>query len=219
MSVGLGREHVVAEIRSSLIMARLPWDEPPDLAQDCADLISQGRVILLFQDRSEYGPRALGNRSILARADDPAIRHRLNHVLKRRAWFQPFCPSMLASFAADALEPLPGPPNRHMTLAYRVLDSLTPTMAGVVSVDGTCRPQFVDDQCNSMLADILRALQARGEKPVVLNTSFNMHGEPLVDTPAEAVDVFTRSGSRCAGNWPLSRLPFASTVEAIASAL
>ena len=68
-------------------------------------------------------------------------------------------------------------------------------MAGVISVDGTCRPQFVDDHCDSMLGNILRALQGRGEKPVVLNTSFNIHGEPLVDNPAEAIDVFIRSGA------------------------
>lgn len=194
-SVGLGKEYGLRDIRASLTQAGMEWQEPSNLAERCANLLAQGRVVLLFQGKSEYGPRALGNRSILARADDPAIRDRLNHVLKRRAWFQPFCPSMLSSFAQGALEPMTGQANRFMTLAYRVLDSAQPALAGVVSVDHTCRPQFVDDDCDNMLGTILRALQARGEKPVVLNTSFNIHGEPLVETPAEAIDVFVRSGA------------------------
>jgi carbamoyltransferase len=143
----------------------------------------------------EYGPRALGHRSVLARPDRIDVRDRLNLVLKRRVWYQPFCPSMLESEAPRVLSDWTGGRNRAMTMAYAVADAYRSKLAGVTSVDGTCRPQVVSDDDPGAFAAVLREARRRWAAGVVLNTSFNIHGEPLVCTPAEAVDVFLRSGA------------------------
>src|SRR5207244_10555770 len=93
--------------RAGLVAAR-----PADLAIQVADLIAQGRIVLWFEGRMEYGPRALGHRSVLARPDRPEIRDRLNLVLKQRVWYQPFCPSMLETDARNVLSGYHGRPNR-----------------------------------------------------------------------------------------------------------
>ncbi len=143
----------------------------------------------------EYGPRALGHRSVLARPDRVELRDRLNLVLKRRVWYQPFCPSMLESEASRLLADWTGGRNRAMTMAYQVADEYRGRLAGVMSVDGTCRPQIVGDDERGPFADLLRIARRHWEVGAVLNTSFNIHGEPLVCSPDEAVDVFLRSGA------------------------
>jgi carbamoyltransferase len=157
--------------------------------------LAEGRIVMWFQGRMEYGPRALGHRSVLARPDRPELRDRLNLVLKRRVWYQPFCPSMLESEAARVLSDLSSRRNRCMTMAYEVAREHRAALAGVMSVDGTCRPQFVPDDQQSPFADLLRDARERWGTGAVLNTSFNIHGEPLVCSPVEAVDVFLRSGA------------------------
>src|SRR5262249_36587786 len=132
---------------------------------------------------------------ILARPDRPELRDRLNLILKRRGWYQPFCPSMLETEARAALADFKGAPNRHMTTAHRVGSESRPALAGVLSVDGTCRPQLVADDEPSPFGRLLRAVRRRLGHGAVLNTSFNIHGSPLVCTPAEALDVLTRSGA------------------------
>jgi carbamoyltransferase len=143
----------------------------------------------------EYGPRALGHRSVLARPDRPDLRDRLNLVLKRRVWYQPFCPSMLESEAVRLLADWRGGPNRAMTMAFEVAAEHRPTLAGVMSVDGTCRPQVVADDDDGPFAALLREARRQWRAGAVLNTSFNIHGEPLVCSPRDAVDVFLRSGA------------------------
>ena len=165
------------------------------IADDVADLIADGNVVMWFQGRMEYGPRALGYRSVLARPDRPELRDRLNLVLKRRVWYQPFCPSMLASEAPRLLEDWDGGANPHMTTAYMVRTACRGQVAGVIGPDGSCRPQIVPDTLDDPFAELLLAVRARIGAGVVLNTSFNIHGEPLVCTPDEAVDVFLRSGA------------------------
>jgi carbamoyltransferase len=180
---------------SSISRAGLRGERVPDIASRVTDLLADGRIVMWFQGAMEYGPRALGQRSVLARPDRLDIRDRLNLALKRRVWYQPFCPSMLESDAARLLADWAGGPNRAMTMAYRVADEYKCRMAGVMSVDGTCRPQIVADHEPGVFADVLRAARARWHFGAVLNTSFNIHGEPLVCTPGEAVDVFLRSGA------------------------
>jgi carbamoyltransferase len=143
----------------------------------------------------EYGPRALGHRSILARPDRPELRDRLNLILKRRVWYQPFCPSILDTEARSALSDFKGAPNRHMTTAYNVRPEWRPSLAGVLSIDGTCRPQLVADDEPSVFGRLLRAVRTRLGYGAVLNTSFNIHGSPLVCTPVEALDVLAKSGA------------------------
>jgi carbamoyltransferase len=167
----------------------------PDPATHVAALLESGRIVLWFQGGMEYGPRALGHRSVLARPDLVGVRDRLNLVLKRRVWYQPFCPSMLESEGPRLLADWTGSRNRYMTMAYEVLAEHRGRLAGVISVDGTCRPQLVADGERSAFAALLHQARRRWGVGVVLNTSMNIHGEPLVCSPAEALDVFRRSGA------------------------
>ena len=193
--LGLGPGFDDASLRDAVSAAGLTPTTPPDLAARVADLLEAGRVVLWFQGRMEYGPRALGHRSVLARPDDANLRDRLNLVLKRRVWYQPFCPSVLESEAPRVFADWTGGTNHAMTMAYEVRREYRDRLAGVISVDGTCRPQLVPDGEGSHFARLLHEARRRWGTGVVLNTSMNIHGEPLVCSPAEAVDVFVRSGA------------------------
>jgi carbamoyltransferase len=168
-----------------------------DPAAEAARLILAGEIILWFRGRMEIGPRALGHRSILARPDDRRIKDRLNLLLKKRVWYQPFCPSILIEDAPALLETegLEIRDNRFMTLGFRVRPERLPLMEGVINVDGTCRPQFVgaEEPC---YRDLLLRMKGALGYGVVLNTSFNLHGEPMVCAPGEALEMLRRTGIR-----------------------
>jgi carbamoyltransferase len=191
----LGPAYDVEAIGSSLRAAGLPTDAVSNLPCRVAELLAGGRIVMWFQGAMEYGPRALGHRSVLARPDRLDIRDRLNLALKRRVWYQPFCPSVLESEAPRLLADWTGGRNRAMTMAYQVAEAGKSHMAGVMSVDGTCRPQIVADDEDGAFAEVLREGRRLWQAGAVLNTSFNIHGEPLVCSPAEAIDVFIRSGA------------------------
>ena len=166
-------------------------------AAEAARRILAGEIVLWFQGRMEIGPRALGHRSILARPDDRAIKDRLNLLLKKRVWYQPFCPSMLIEDAPALLE-TEGQDirdNRFMTMGFRVQPERLPLMEGVINVDGTCRPQFVGDE-EPRYRDLLIGMKEALGYGVVLNTSFNLHGEPMVCAPGEALDMLRQTGIR-----------------------
>jgi carbamoyltransferase len=190
----LGPAYDRSAIESSLRAAGLPASTVDDLPGRVAGLLADGRIVMWFQGAMEYGPRALGCRSVLARPDRPDLRDRLNLALKRRVWYQPFCPSMLESEAPRLLADWTGGPNRAMTMAYEVAREYRSHLAGVMSIDGTCRPQFVAADAGPF-AELLTEARRRWQVGAVLNTSFNIHGEPLVCSPDEAVDVFLRSGA------------------------
>ena len=193
--LGLGPGYNVAEIETAIRSAGLVPHRIENLACRVAELLNDGRVVMWFQGRMEYGPRALGHRSVLARPDLPRLRDRLNLVLKRRVWYQPFCPSMLESEAPRVLSDWTRDRNRSMTMAYAVSEPFREHLAAVTSIDGTCRPQIVPDDQASDFAGVLHEGYRRWGIGAVLNTSFNIHGEPLVCSPSEAVDVFQRSGA------------------------
>jgi carbamoyltransferase len=191
----LGPDYDTTVIQRAVEAAGLPARLHDDIVMPVAELLAGGEVVMWFQGRMEYGPRALGHRSVLARPDRPELRDRLNLVLKRRVWYQPFCPSMLESDAARVLSDLSSCTNRNMTMAYEVAPAHRAQLAGVTSIDGTCRPQLVSDDDESPFAALLKRGRALWGIGAVLNTSFNIHGEPLVCSPSEAVDVFIRSGA------------------------
>jgi carbamoyltransferase len=193
LDLGLGYD--IPAIGAAVRAAGYEAQATADLKSRVADILAEGGVVMWFQGRMEYGPRALGHRSVLARPDRPALRDRLNLVLKRRVWYQPFCPSMLESEGPRVLADWTGNRNRHMTMAYEVSGCFRNHLAGVVSIDGTCRPQFVPDGDPGEFAGLLREAGRRWGVAAVLNTSFNIHGEPLVCSPQEAIDVFQRSGA------------------------
>ena len=191
----LGHGYSREDIERALEHAGLIAGGEAPVARAVAELLERDRIVMWFQGRMEYGPRALGHRSVLARPDRPALRDRLNLALKRRVWYQPFCPSMLESEGARLLSDWRGSRNRFMTIASEVAAEHRERLAGVMSIDGTCRPQFVADDDPGEFADLLREGRGRWGVGVVLNTSFNIHGEPLVCSPGQAVDVFLRSGA------------------------
>lgn len=193
--LGLGPAYDDRAIHGVLASSGLSYDRFDDLTEIVAALLADGRIVLWFQIRMEYGPRALGHRGILARPDRPELRDRLNLILKRRVWYQPFCPSILESDARTAFADDKGAPNRHMTTAYLVRPEYRRVLAGVLSIDGTCRPQIVPDDEPGPFGDLLRSMRGRLGCGALLNTSFNIHGQPLVCTPAQAVDVLMQSGA------------------------
>ena len=196
-ALALGPEFGPDAIDVALRRAGLQASRADDLAGDVTDRIVAGQVVCWFQGRMEYGPRALGYRSVLARPDRPDLKDRLNLILKRRVWYQPFCPSVLEGEAPRLFSDWTpaGRRNRAMTMAYLVHADFRQALAGVTSIDGSCRPQLVAESGAEPLAPVLRRLRSRLGVGAVLNTSFNIHGEPLVCTPADAIDVFQRCGA------------------------
>lgn len=154
-------------------------DDAAQVVKRAAERIANSEIILWFDGRMEYGPRALGHRSILARPDGPEMRERLNLQLKKRVWYQPFCPSILESDAAELLENVTGRPNRFMTVGYRARPESRGRLQAVLGADGSCRPQFVADD-DTAYSFLLKAVKQRIGVGCVLNTSMNLHGEPLV---------------------------------------
>jgi len=191
--LGFGPEYSATEIESALRKFRVAFRTCGNLPAAVARRLERGQVGLWFQGRMEYGPRALGHRSVLARPDRPRLRDRINLVLKRRVWYQPFCPSILEVDARRALVDFTGPPNRHMTMAYQVAEEYRETLGAVVSVDGSCRPQIVDERAPGPFTALLHEMKRMIGIGAVLNTSFNIHGEPLVCSPEDALRVFAET--------------------------
>ncbi|OEU52345.1 MAG: hypothetical protein BA872_03905 [Desulfobacterales bacterium C00003060] len=192
--LSLGPQFSKAAIRSSLDQWPFPYHHLEDVARAAARLLLDGEIILWFQGRMELGPRALGNRSILARPDKKHIKDRLNLVLKKRVWYQPFCPTILFEDAPSLLQ-INGQDirdNRFMTTAFKIQEKYSNLMQGVINIDGTCRPQFIGDE-NPVYRDLLLNMKQELGKGVVLNTSLNIHGEPVVCSPDDALDMFQRT--------------------------
>ncbi|MEI6314562.1 MAG: carbamoyltransferase C-terminal domain-containing protein [Syntrophus sp. (in: bacteria)] len=195
-----GEEIMVACVRAageSSGGGKLRYTKIEDAPQRAARFIMDGEIILWYRGRMEIGPRSLGNRSILARPDNGRIKDRLNVLLKKRVWYQPFCPSILAEDGAALLhaEGQCLEDNRFMTMAFRVREEHLKTMEGVINVDGTCRPQFVGEE-NPPFRELLLHIKQELGYGAVLNTSFNIHGEPLVCSPREALDMLQKTGIR-----------------------
>ena len=193
----LGPAYGEEDILAALKDGKDPFRRVESPAREAARLILNGEIILWFQGRMEIGPRALGNRSILARPDDRGVKNRLNLYVKNRVWYQPFCPSMLIE-DAPALLALNGQrveDNRFMTTAFLVRPDALKLMEGVINIDGTCRPQFVGDE-NPRYRDLLLTLRGELGRGVVLNTSFNIHGEPMVCSPRDALSTLKKTGIR-----------------------
>ncbi|MFI9605117.1 carbamoyltransferase [Streptomyces sp. NPDC052043] len=152
-----------------------------------AELLSTKTVVAWFQGRAEYGPRALGNRSILANPQFPDIKDIINLRVKHREPFRPFAPVVLASEAPNVFDLGKKKSSPHMTFVFPVRPEYRDRIPGACHVDGTARIQTVDDEQNPQLAALLRAFSARTGVPCLLNTSFNVAGEPIVCSPADAV--------------------------------
>ena len=192
--VFLGPSFSDEEIEAVLRDEGLPYERCDDIAGETAAVIAAGGIVFWFQGAMELGPRALGGRSILARADSEDVKDALNLRLKKRVWYQPFCPSMLEEDATRLLADYDGRPNRFMTMAYMVREDQRNHLKGVINVDGSCRPQIIPPD-ESLYGRLLTAVKGQTGRGVVLNTSFNVHGEPMVCSPRDAVRTMKETGN------------------------
>ncbi|MER6140569.1 carbamoyltransferase C-terminal domain-containing protein [Streptomyces sparsogenes] len=172
---------------------RVEWQEEPDaasVADRTAELLAGKNVVGWFQGRAEFGPRALGNRSILANPSFPDIKDIINLRVKHREPFRPFAPVVLESEAPRVFEMGKKTSSPYMTFVFPVREEYRERIPGACHVDGTARVQTVDERQNPALAELLRVFTARTEVPCLLNTSFNVAGEPIVCSPRDALDCF-----------------------------
>jgi carbamoyltransferase len=175
--------------------------KPANLAEETARLLSGGAVVGWFQGRSEWGPRALGNRSILADPRDPAMKDRVNARVKQRQPFRPFAPVVIAERAHEYFEGEQESP--FMLLVKRVREEARAKIPAIVHVDGTARVQTVREDENPRLYALLQAFERRTGVPVLLNTSFNVRGDPIVEAPFDAMECFltTRMDALVIHDW------------------
>jgi carbamoyltransferase len=164
-----------------------------DVCAETARLLAQGQVIGWLQGRSEFGPRALGNRSILADPRAAEMKDKLNTQVKHRQAFRPFAPVVLAERANDVFDSN-GRDSPFMLLAESVRPEWREKIPAIVHVDGTARVQTVRKDQNARLYRLLKEFEALTGVPVLLNTSFNVKGEPIVETPEDAVRCFLSTG-------------------------
>ena len=186
-SASLGRSWSDDQIAGVLDEADIRYERPSDIATAVADALADSLLVGWFQGRSEFGPRALGNRSLLADPRDPGNLERLNRV-KGREQFRPVAPMVLAEDAGQIFTrgPLPSP---YMLFVHDVAEDWRARIPAVTHVDGTARIQTVDAD-RPLLHRMIAAFAARTGVPVVVNTSFNTAGRPMVDSPRDALECF-----------------------------
>jgi carbamoyltransferase len=180
-----------ARIEAAIQRQGLPYRRMTDVPGEVADLLTQRQVIGHFDGRMEYGPRALGNRSILYAPTDPAVNDWLNAQLHRTE-FMPFAPVTLREHAGDCYLGLAGAElaSHFMTITFDCTPRMREQAPACVHVDGTARPQIIDRAINPRYYDIVAAYHRRTGIPTLINTSFNMHEEPIVCTPEDALRAF-----------------------------
>lgn len=186
----LGPEFGDDEIAVFLDGAKLPSRRLDDVAGEVADLLAGGKIVGWFQGRMEFGPRALGARSILASPLDPEMQTRLN-AIKDREDFRPVAPVVLAEEAATWFRDAGESP--FMLFVHEVRPEQADRIPAVRHVDGTARIQTIERAQHPRYYDLLQAFRARTGVPVLVNTSFNTRGEPIVCTPRDAVECFWAS--------------------------
>ncbi|HEY0617203.1 MAG TPA: carbamoyltransferase C-terminal domain-containing protein [Kribbella sp.] len=186
-TAALGREWSDSELAARLQQAALPFETPENLAAVVGQALADDHIVAWYQGRSEYGPRALGHRSLLAHPGRRENLERLNDI-KGREQFRPVAPLVLAERAADIFDgPLPSP---YMLFVHDVAPAWQDRIPAVVHVDGTARIQTVDRADEPLLASLLEEFETRTGLPVLVNTSLNTAGRPMVDSPADVLELF-----------------------------
>jgi carbamoyltransferase len=189
-SAALGPGFSDDAIEATLRTVRIAYERPADIAAATADVLASDGVVGWFQGRSEFGPRALGHRSLLADPRRAANLERLNDI-KGREQFRPVAPMVLEERASAIFDgPLPSP---YMLFTHRVRPEWRERIPAVVHVDGSARIQTVDRGSEPLVARMLDAVEQRTGVPVVVNTSFNTAGRPMVDAPRDALECFGAS--------------------------
>lgn len=209
----LGPEYSETEIEQSIARFRdqellCSVERSERIEGRIAELLAEGNVVARFDGRMEFGARALGNRSILAHPTDPQVINVLNHQIKNRDFWMPFAGTILSERQHDYVHNPKCLPAPYMVLAFATTPRAQAEMAAAMhSADHTMRPQILDRVTNPGYYEILKQFEARTGIGGVLNTSFNLHGEPIVCSPDDALATFSRSGLRhlTLGNFLLSK--------------
>ena len=191
-NVFLGPEYSEDEMRRELEKADLPFERFDGVEEKIADLAADDVVVARFNGRMEYGPRALGNRTVLYRAADPSVNSWLNQRLGRTE-FMPFAPATMFEHRHENYQRIDGGEYtaQFMTITFDCTDKMITENPAAVHVDGTARPQLVTPTSNPSFHKILTAFRERTGVATLINTSFNMHEEPIVCSPYDAVRAFT----------------------------
>lgn len=181
-----------AAIEAALRTYKIRCSRVEDPAAAAAERLADGKILGWFQGRMEFGPRALGNRSILADPRDPEMNAKVNNAVKFREWWRPFAPSLKKEAAGEYLESATDSP--FMILTAQVKREKRSVIPAVTHVDGSARPQTVEKEINPLYWRLIDEFGKRTGVPVVMNTSFNLRGEAIVHTPTDAIRTFYSSG-------------------------
>ena len=187
-----GTETGDAEVEKTLATYKIRAARVQDPAATAAGLLEQGKILGWYQGRMEFGPRALGSRSILADPRDPEMTIKVNNAVKFREWWRPFAPSILREVAGEFIESATDSP--FMILTAQVRQEKRSVIPAVTHVDGSARPQTVEKDVNPLYWRLIREFGDKTGVPVVMNTSFNLRGEPIVASPTDAIRTFYSSG-------------------------
>jgi carbamoyltransferase len=190
-NVYFGPDYSEADIRRAFDAADLKYERYDDVEERIGELLAKDSIIGRFNGRMEYGPRALGNRSVLYPAKEPEVNQWLNQQLGRTE-FMPFAPAALMEAGPRLFKNLSGCEKtaEFMTITFDCTEEMKRMCPAAVHVDGTARPQLVSDRSNRSFYRIIKAYEQRTGIPSVINTSFNMHEEPIICTPEDAVRAF-----------------------------
>ncbi len=188
VSCGLGDSFTDNQILKTLkgYAGKIVYKKHDDIVSYTVDKILEEKVIGWFQGRAEWGPRALGFRSVLADPRKIEVKDRINEVLKNREWFMPFAPSILEEEGSSYFKNFRSSP--FMTIVFDVISGKEKLFKAALHIDNTARPNSVNKQNNPLYYKLLEEFHKKTDLPILLNTSFNRHGLPIVNSPKDAID-------------------------------
>lgn len=187
-----GPEYSNNEIEDVLKLTKVKYRHSTNIAKEIAELLVRNKIVGWFQGRMEIGPRALGARSIIANPIDPAMKDAVNNNVKFREPWRPFAPSILAEYANDFFEN--AYPSPFMIIAFDTKRDKLKEIPAAVHIDGTARPQTVEKETNPRYWEMINEFRKLTGVPAVLNTSFNVAGQPIVCSPRDAISTFFMCG-------------------------
>ena len=185
LSAYLGPSFDKQEIESLVKSFSLRYEKPLDFISAVASAITQEKVVGWFQGRGEFGARALGARSVLADPRNVKAKSRLNQALKKRDWFMPYAPSILEEYGNEYFENFS--PSPYMNIGFRIKPEKMHLVPSAVHTDGSCRAHTVNSKQNPKYYQLLMEFYRLTGIPMILNTSFNRHGIPIIATPRQAI--------------------------------
>ena len=188
---GFSKDEIIALLEE----LELDYETPDNIFRSTAKYLEQGKIVGWFQGRAEFGPRALGNRSILTRPYPASMKDYLNSRVKFRESFRPFAPAVLSERASDYFEIQQESP--HMLIATQATSLARKKIPATVHVDNSCRVQTVRKENNPRFYDLLCSFHELTNCPVLLNTSFNVKGQPIVNTPKQAIHCYQSTNIDC----------------------